>query len=222
MTEKQIWDKILSLTDSEIFTAAIMGNMKAESALKGNNMQNSYEKKLGYTDETYTMAINQHAYCSDKFSNDKAGYGLCQWTHPSRKKSLYEFWLNYDPACSIGDESMQIEFCIFELQHNYPGIWSNRKSYLTVEAATTDLLRKYERPADQSDENVKRRAAMGQSFYTAYANDYPGSSGEFEIPLISKHDLINDLKEVETILDDANKLNNKALEKIQSIMEELE
>ena len=171
MTEKQIWDKLVQLTGSEIFTAALMGNMKAESALKANNLQNSYEKRLGYTDETYTAAVDQHRYSGTQFSTDKAGYGLCQWTSSGRKKKLYDYWLNHDPACSIGDCSMQIDFCKNELKVDYPAIWNKRKDYADIWSATADILRKYERPADQSDENVTRRTAMGRAFYDAYHED---------------------------------------------------
>lgn len=219
MTEKQIWDKIQSLTNNEIFTAALMGNMKAESALRGNNLQNSYEKKLSYTDATYTSAIDQHRYCSDKFCNDHAGYGLCQWTHPSRKKNLYNFWLNYDPACSIGDESMQIEFCIWELRQY--GLFDELKKSSSVYDATKIILKKYEKPADQSEENVKRRADMAEAFYTAYAKNYPGDSGEFELPLISKSDLMKTLKGLMDQLDCAQGIMDDCMEKIEHVMEEL-
>lgn len=36
---------------------AAMGNMFAESGLNSRNLQNSYEKKLGYTDASYTKAV---------------------------------------------------------------------------------------------------------------------------------------------------------------------
>ena len=35
-----------------------MGNIRAESGAIANNLQNSYEKKLGYTDATYTAAVD--------------------------------------------------------------------------------------------------------------------------------------------------------------------
>ena len=66
-----------------------MGNLYAESGLKPNNLQNSYEKTLGFTDITYTEAVDKGAY--NNFIHDKAGYGLAQWTWWSRKEAL----LNY-------------------------------------------------------------------------------------------------------------------------------
>lgn len=37
-------------------------------------MQRFYERKLGFTDETYTRAVDAGTYTN--FANDRAGYGL--------------------------------------------------------------------------------------------------------------------------------------------------
>ena len=66
-----------------------MGNLYAESGLNPQNLQNSYEKKLGYTDATYTAAVDSGAYSN--FVRDSAGYGLAQWTYWSRKQALFDF-----------------------------------------------------------------------------------------------------------------------------------
>lgn len=213
MTEQKIWETILQRTGSEIFTAALMGNMKAESALRGNNLQNSYEKKLGYTDETYTNAIDQHRYTGKQFANDKAGYGLCQWTSSGRKNNMYNRWLNSDPACSIADETFQIDFCVWELQTSHKDIWSKRYEYKTIREATADILRKYERPADQSDANVDRRTAYAQAYYDAYAG----------VPVIVpvNSGLINQIKSIMDQIDCAQGIMDECMEKLEYIMEDL-
>ncbi|MBP3801386.1 MAG: hypothetical protein J6I85_05145 [Clostridia bacterium] len=66
-----------------------MGNMKAESALNSKNLQQSYERKLGFTDDTYTEAVDKGTY--KNFIHDKAGYGLVQWTYWSLKEELYNY-----------------------------------------------------------------------------------------------------------------------------------
>ena len=208
MTEKQIWDKLVFLTGSEIFTAALMGNMKAESALKANNLQNSYEKRLGYTDETYTAAIDQRDYSGIKFSTDCAGYGLCQWTYSGRKKSLYDYWMHYATTCSIGDCNMQIDFCISELKSGYPGIWNKRQEYKTIWDATADVLRKYERPADQSDANVTRRANMGQAFYDAYHTQDNTTPIDLSV-------VMEELAKAKTYMEEAEKHILEAMEELE-------
>ena len=84
----------------------MMGNLFAESALSPINLQNTYEKKLGYSDSAYTTAVDNGTYTN--FIKDSAGYGLAQWTFWSRKQNL----LNYakSKGVSIGDLNMQLEF----------------------------------------------------------------------------------------------------------------
>ena len=84
----------------------MMGNLFAESALSPINLQNTYEKKLGYSDSAYTAAVDNGTYTN--FVKDSAGYGLAQWTFWSRKQNL----LNYakSKGVSIGNLNMQLEF----------------------------------------------------------------------------------------------------------------
>lgn len=42
--------------------AGLMGNLYAESGLRANNLQNSFEKKLGLSDDNYTLAVDSGAY----------------------------------------------------------------------------------------------------------------------------------------------------------------
>ena len=69
--------------------AGLMGNLYAESGLRANNLQNSYEKKLNITDAEYTRLVDENAY--PDFVKDKAGYGLAQWIFWSRKQALLDF-----------------------------------------------------------------------------------------------------------------------------------
>lgn len=63
-----------------------MGNLYAESGLMPNNLQNTYNNKLGKTDAEYTAAVDNGSY--GNFVKDSAGYGLAQWTYWSRKQAL--------------------------------------------------------------------------------------------------------------------------------------
>lgn len=69
--------------------AGLMGNLFVESALSPINLQGTYEKKLGYTDVTYTEAVDNGTYTN--FAKDSAGYGLAQWTYKTRKANLLKF-----------------------------------------------------------------------------------------------------------------------------------
>lgn len=87
-TEEKIWNFLIGKGMSKHGAAGLMGNLYAESALNPKNLQNSYETKLGYTDDTYTAAVDSGAY--GNFVRDSAGYGLAQWTYWSRKENIKE------------------------------------------------------------------------------------------------------------------------------------
>ena len=74
--------------------------------------------KLGYTDATYTAAVDSGAYSN--FTKDSAGYGLAQWTYWSRKEAL----LNYarGKKKSVGDLTTQRGFLMEELTTDYKAV----------------------------------------------------------------------------------------------------
>jgi hypothetical protein len=142
-----------------------MGNLYAESGLSPTNLQNSYEKSLGYTDASYTSAVDSGKY--KNFAKDSAGYGLCQWTYWSRKEAL----LAYAKAAgkSIGDLETQLGFLMQELTNSYKAVLSTLKSTSSVRTASDAVLLQFERPADQSESVKAKRAGYGQVYYSKYA-----------------------------------------------------
>ena len=163
---KVIWDffKAKGLNDYGI--AGLMGNLFAESGLKPTNLQNTYEKKLGYTDAEYTAAVDQGIYTD--FVKDKAGYGLAQWTYWTRKQNLLLYAQSVNK--SIGDLTMQLEFLYKELSENY------KKSVLRTLCEGTSLLEasntvlfNFESPANQSESVQKQRLGYSQKYYDSYA-----------------------------------------------------
>ena len=159
---KYIWNFLYGRIQNPYGVAGLMGNLKAESNLNPKNMQNSYEKKLGFTDDTYTAAVDSGAY--GKFASDKVGYGLAQWTSDGRKKALLEFKGNR----SIGDLEMQLEFLWRELITSYKGVLNGLKVADSVREASDLVLTKFERPKDQSEAVKVKRASFGEEFYKKY------------------------------------------------------
>lgn len=165
MTEREIFDFLKKQGLSDAGAAGVMGNMFAESGLRSNNLQNSFEKKLGHTDISYTKAVDNGTY--KNFSKDSAGYGLCQWTYPTRKAALLAF--AKAEKASVGDVEMQLRFFVKELKESFFGVLSTLKTATTVREASDAMLLKFERPADQSEKVRKLRASYGQSYYQKFA-----------------------------------------------------
>lgn len=160
-TEQTIWTTLRAAGLTEAGTAGLMGNLKAESALIPTNLQNTYERKLGYTDATYTAAVDNGSYTN--FARDGAGYGLAQWTFHTRKEALLAF-ARAQKKKSIGDLGMQLAFLVKELREGYPAVWKTLTTTGSVRAASDAVLLQYERPADISEKMRALRAGFGQTF----------------------------------------------------------
>lgn len=172
MNDKRIWDFLLTAIGNPFGAAGLMGNLYAESALNPRNLQQSFEKKLGYTDDSYTAAVDSGAY--DNFAHDGAGYGLAQWTYWSRKEALLGWARN--AKSSIGDLVMQLDFLIWELRTNYSGVLDALRSATSVREASDAVLLQYERPKDQSEAVRVKRAVYGQRYYDTYATNNGGDT----------------------------------------------
>lgn len=140
-----------------------MGNLYAESGLNSCNLQNTYNTKFGMTDAEYTAAVDNGSYTD--FVNDKAGYGLAQWTYYSRKQALIDY--AKAAGASIGNLNMQLAFLWQELQ-GYKSVMNVLNVATSVRAASDAVLTGYEKPADQSETVQKKRAEYGQKYYDKY------------------------------------------------------
>lgn len=173
--EEKIWNFLKGRGLNAFGVAGLMGNLYAESALNPQNLQNTYEKKLGYTDAEYTAAVDSGRYSG--FVNDSAGYGLAQWTFWSRKAALLEYVKA--ARASVGDLETQLGFLYKELGENYDTLLDMLKIATSVRQASDAVLTQFERPADQSEKVKIKRAGYGQSYYNKYAKaaSQPGNGG---------------------------------------------
>ena len=162
---QKIWNYFYGKIGNEYGVAGLMGNLKAESALKSINLQNGYEKKLGYTDTTYTDAVDNGTY--EDFVTDAAGYGLAQWTYHSRKAALLKFAQSRN--ASIGNLEMQMDYLWKELSQTYTGTLSVLKSATSVKEASDAFLTRFEKPKVINDSVKATRASNGQAYYDKYA-----------------------------------------------------
>lgn len=167
--DKKIWDYLLGKINNKYGVAGLMGNLYAESGLSPNNLENSYETTSGFTDATYTAAVDNGTYTKSQFVNDAYGYGLAQWTYKTRKQGLYELWKSSGYS-SIGNIDLALAFLWYELQNSYPGVLTTLKNATSIREASDDVLHRFENPADQSEAVEEKRAAYGKTYYDKYAD----------------------------------------------------
>ena len=178
-TEEKIWNYLKAQGLNDFGAAGLMGNLQAESGLRTNNLQNSFENApaktggVGYTDASYTAAVDKGTYAS--FAGDRAGYGLAQWTYPTRKQALLNFVKTM--GRSISDLEAQLGFLVTELAGSFPRVLAALKSAASVQEASDCVLLGFERPADQSQGVKDKRTAMGQAFYNKFAKGSADTMG---------------------------------------------
>ena len=185
--EKTIWNYLMGKLDNEYAVAGLMGNLYAESALRSNNLQGTYERKLEFTDTTYTEAVDSGEY--DNFVRDSAGYGLAQWTYWTRKQKLYDFAKK--SGKSICDLNMQLEFLCEEMSTNYKtSVWTPIKAAKSVREASDIVLTKFEQPGDMGESVQIKRASYGQKYYDKYAAkpEVPEKKQETNVMYAEKRD----------------------------------
>lgn len=145
-----------------IAACAMGGNMMCESNMTANIAQRGMTT---LTDAQYTAAADSGAI---DFAHDAGGYGLCQWTYYTRKQAL----LDYARSCgvSVGDEQMQVQFCLNELRTGYPRLWAYLQTTQDIHCAG-DICTDYERPAVN---NIRDRIAYANALYMQYGDILTG------------------------------------------------
>lgn len=167
--EKIIWDFLKSKGLNDYSCAGLMGNLYAESDLNPKNMENAYERKLVYTDESYTQSVDNGTITREEFANHGFGYGLAQWTWHTRRRALYDYVKS--KGVSIGDLEAQLEYLYQELSTSYKSVLSTLKNATSILEASNAVLLKFECPADQSVSVQNKRASYGQKYYDKYAKN---------------------------------------------------
>jgi len=171
--ELEIYRGLMAAGLNRAAACGVLANLQAESGFNPINLQNSYENKLGYTDESYTSAVNSGNYDQRRFTFDSAGYGIAQWTYSTRKGALYNYARN-TMKTSIGDLSMQINFLIKELKADFKDLWNDLLDYQDTaagaEAAGAEFCREFERPAG-GETTAAARGRTARNVYWAHYSD---------------------------------------------------
>lgn len=182
MSKASIWARLKAKGFSDYACAAIMGNMKQESAFRSNNVEDRYHADTGKSDEYYTAAVDNGSYSRNDFMRDggKAyGYGLCQWTFYSRKAGLYDFAKKR--GVSIADEQMQIDWMMEEMhQSEYSSVYDVLMSGASLHDMTAKFMKTFENPADQSEGAINYRVKLASAVYEEFAGSVPDPDPEPE------------------------------------------
>lgn len=157
MSIQTIHDTLRAAGMTEAGADGFMANMRGESAMRANNAQDSY----GVDDERYTSYADNGL---GNFVGDGVGYGLCQWTEASRKAKLLAF--SRMQGVSVGNEDMQVRFCLVELMNDFPQVWAVLTSSEDLRRCTEIVLNIYENPKIK---NLDERLAYAEEYFQTFA-----------------------------------------------------
>lgn len=170
MGEISIYNALRAGGLSAAGACAMMGNMFCESALISNNVQDNCT--LG--DFDYTNAVDSGIITRWQFMADGYGYGLCQWTYSSRKFNLLEHAKAM--GVSVGNEAMQCQFCITELQNDFPELYKFLCDTEDLATASDRICKEFENPAVKNF--ADRQNASAKYFRLLVDNDPPDGGGD--------------------------------------------
>ena len=161
--EQHIWEGLLQRIGNPYGTAAVMGNLMAESSLSPICVTGL--SKTGY--ET----VSQYVIASDDgvhdFSNDGVAFGLAQWYFHTRKQGLWEFAKKR--CASVGDLETQLAYICQEMSIHYKTVWQAVTGATEIKAASDLVMLKYEKPANTGEAAKNRREYYAQKFFDSYA-----------------------------------------------------
>ncbi len=185
MSELTIWRNLRSRSLSEKAVAALMGNMRAESDCFAPRVQgdftNGYTKSILYTSQVDNGIISRNDFIYH--GPGGSGYGLCQWTYPTRKQGLYD--LAQRERMSVGDELLQLEWLWTELhQAEFLPVLETLQSDADLRTMVSKIVKRYEMPADQSESAISYRTNNANDILRTFAgtNVGPGIEPNPEIP----------------------------------------
>lgn len=148
MTELELYKKCLGLGMTPAGAAGCVANIMAESAGRPDNV----EDRSWMSDGTYTKRVDDGSYTG--FVDDRYGYGLCQWTSPSRKQALLDYAKGH--GVSIGDADMQFQFMAREMRSTYTYVWNILTHTTDPYEAGYTMCKFYEIPANTESSSQQR------------------------------------------------------------------
>ncbi len=177
MEKKTIWEFLKSKGFSNVAAAALKGNMAAESNCVPTRLLGDFTSGFHRSEEYTRMVDNGEISRHDFIHNGPGGggYGLMQWTYPARKAGLYD--LAREQCVSIGDAFIQVEWLVRELwQPEFKPVLEILQNSVSLRDCSDALVKKFLRPADQSEAVCVHRAKLAREFYKEFAD------GEAEDP----------------------------------------
>ncbi len=176
--KEAIWAYLISKGFSEEATAGIMGNWYEETQFRSNAVQGDYRRDdMEAYDEEMTKQFQ--SMTAEGFAHDTTGgggYGLAQWTDPSRKEKLYNF--AQEQGKDLDDLKMQLDFFMWECENTnefLPLLEDDFKNITDIDEAARKFHSIYEMSAD-NETGIQERVDAGKNVWDELHGTIPSGS----------------------------------------------
>ena len=173
-----IYNRLRQAGMTEAGALAMLGNFECESNCEPNRVQGD-GSPYRTTSKAYTSNYMNGTWGQDRFANGLTGYGLAQWTYPTRQAGLWSFWKQSGKA--LDDAEMQCDYAVKELKRDFPELWNLLCTSNDVYTLTKRVCYDFENPAVK---NVDARfSAANRIKHEINLNEWQSASpGEPQLP----------------------------------------
>lgn len=156
---RAVWNGLYNLINNEIGLSALLGNLFPESGIvpyrceNDNNNTNFFNRSRIYTSNVDNGTITRDQFINSGLDGDRdhKGYGLAQWTFPSRKAGYYDAWKSGGYS-SIGSIELAVYYLAYELQTSYASTLEVLRNATDMRTASTYVLKNFENPTLQGED----------------------------------------------------------------------
>ena len=141
---QQIYNALRQHGLSEAGALGVLGNWDCESNCEPYRVQGDFSSYRSIS-KAYVRAIEDGQLPKQQFANDGKGFGLAQWTYPTRKAELYD--MAKQTGLPIDSVELQVDFAVREMKRDYPSLFRFLCDTLSVYDACYRVCTEFERPA---------------------------------------------------------------------------
>lgn len=177
---RAVWNGLYNLINNEIGLAALLGNLFPESGIvpyrceNDNNNTNFFNRSRIYTSNVDNGTITRDQFITSGLDGDRdhKGYGLAQWTFPSRKAGYYDAWKSGEYS-SIGSVELAVYYLAYELQTSYASTLEVLRNATDMRTASTYVLKNFENPTLQGEDVQEYRYNCSMDIYDDMHGNLP-------------------------------------------------
>lgn len=174
---KLTWNYFLSVGMKPWQAAGFMGNMKDEAHFEPRLVEYGWRNSRGEISAAGKPSSLDETIPPNQNAKGQPGYGIIQWTSPSRKQGLQNKAQNDPQKRGVSNINLQLEYMFQELNGPY------KKSTLdpvlasaNVEQATAIVANNYEIPGGNRAEKIISRTKAARGFMVLYGSTTPSTS----------------------------------------------